>query len=109
MSYRLGRQIIICNRVEADTIAQVKFPHIHCLTGARLISKCLRNKDVLLGKLLQLGPGLPVIVLEQFLQLLGIESDAVCTGLLLRQSLVYVEVIAYNFDSSPHNALHLVI
>lgn len=48
-------------------------------------------------------------MLEQFLQLLGIKSYAVCTGLLLRQSLVDVEVIADNFDSSPHNPLHLLM
>lgn len=46
-------------------------------------------------------------MLKQFLQLLGIESDAFCTGLLLRQSLVDVEVIADDLDSSSHDALHL--
>ena len=45
-------------------------------------------------------------MLEQLLQLLGIESVAFGSRVLLRKSLMNVEVVADNLDTSAHNSLH---
>lgn len=65
----------------------------------------LRNKDWLLGQLLQSRSCLPVVMLEQLLQLLGIETYAVRPGMLLCKPLVYVEVIAHHLDPPLHRPL----
>ena len=78
---------------------------LFCLIGASWLG-CLRYENILFGQLLELGSSLPVIMFKQLLQLLSIECDALCAGVLLRQSLVHVEVVSDDLDTSTHNTLH---
>lgn len=100
MSYRLHVQQVrsVRERSPGDFKVQKHRP-------ASCVGVCSRNKDGLLGQLLEFRSGLPVVMLEKLLELFSIESYTIEARMLLRKSLMDVEVIAHYLDSPLDGAL----